>query len=319
MGLKKTADDDAQFSLAALQAMAAELMAEDPTIAASMDDGPPVKEKKKKVERARSKEKDPEPAKEMPLNRSRGPSPAREGRDQIAADSGGGGNYLPSNVAARLAAAERPATGSMRSRRDLENGDLSAAPPPAPILRTSTMISTTSKYGSLRSGIAMNRIAGADVRQEQDASSREASFLANGKLSRMGNSDALDSSNAGRGGREGPSPPVSLRRLKAPGNRLSATGSNESSPKPWGQGAQSSRLGGTSSDVSSDVLTLESSDESPGGTKGRQQADMKDRSSFQKAEEMYSLQVGEGREAGREDLGYAVLWDLIPPLLCFLL
>ena len=304
MGLKKTTDDDAQFSLSALQAMAAELMAEDPTIAASMEDGPPVKEKKKKVERSRSKEKDTEPAKEKPVNRSRGPSPAREGTDPMAAGSGGGGNYSPSNIASRLAAAERPATGSIRSRRDLENADLSGAPPPAPILRTSTMISSTSKYGSLRGGIAMSRIASVDVRQEQE-SSRETSFLANGKLSRMITSEnaiPLDSSNAGRGGREGPSPPVSLRRLKAAGNRLSATGSNESSPKPWGQGAQSSRL--TGSDVSSDVLTLESSDESPGiggvaNAKGRQQADVKDRSSFQKAEEMYSLQVREGREVGR--------------------
>lgn len=83
-GLPKRAEEDAGFSLEALQAMAADLLAEDPAIAAAMGEGPPVaKEKEGKKERLeRTRSQDPkEPERPALLIRSRGPSPARDGGD----------------------------------------------------------------------------------------------------------------------------------------------------------------------------------------------------------------------------------------------
>lgn len=77
-GLTKTTDDEAPFSLSALQAMAAEIMAEDPTIAASMEDGPPPEKKKggkrEKKERPERKERVKKKEDEKPLNIPLGPS-----------------------------------------------------------------------------------------------------------------------------------------------------------------------------------------------------------------------------------------------------
>lgn len=215
-------------------------------------------------------------------------------------------------------AGERPGTGSIR-RRDLEalagEGLAVAIPPPAPILRTSTMLATTAKYGSVRgaagaSGLGVQRVASVDLRHEGEGGGRESSFLGGSKLRPGQVSDqsialdpGLERERGMRGGRDGPTPPGSLRRINRATSRLSATSSNEGSPKPWGQpgNAPSARLS-LQSDGSSEVLTVESSDESSvtdagggagagGAAKGKAGADPNDRSYFQKAEEMYSLQA----------------------------
>ncbi|CAI5963208.1 unnamed protein product [Closterium sp. NIES-64] len=392
------------MDLAMLQAMAAEMMAEDPALAAAMQDSPPAEKSKNgpsslsRNRLAREREKARE--KERPAPRSRGtsplhvripnenaggsevvdsspapapmfpgkapsvekrlPTPEKGGprgtfADMIAArkaekGGSGGGSAISEMIAARQQSAkdaepsgEDPEVTAAKAAAEANRlaifNSIRFSGQPSPGQLKPEERNGIDRSSNLGGGIGESRMAGPEKRTSLSSvvSNAEAEAAAAAAAAAI----AAAGTPGGPGGgfsRDGPSPPVSIRRPPSRG-AMSFASSSDGEPSaqvmPWG-GSPAPRLGGGAGaerggggfpvsaespggrSVASEMLTLDNDDVAGGGPvvaalqAAHARRKQSDRSYFQKAEEMYSLQVAVALRL-IEDAEMAEETEMAPP------